>query len=62
MDSNDIAQVAERNVWLSHSDCVSLIEKCLQADKIPENFAIIYGISNNSGKIHDISNPVGWVP
>ena len=61
-DPSDIAQIAERNVWLSHRDCISLIEKCLEVKDFPDNFAIIYGFSNNSDRIHDISNPVGWIP
>lgn len=58
----DVAQRAERAVYLSHRDCISLVEKCLEAKSIPGNFTIIYGISNNTGRIHDISNPVGWFP
>jgi len=61
-DPNNLFQVAERNVWLSHRDCISLIQKCLEVETIPDNFAIIYGISNNSRRIHDLSNPVGWIP
>ena len=61
-DPSDIAQVAERNVWLSHRDCISLIQKCLEVETIPDNFAIIYGISNNPGRLHDTSNPMGWTP
>lgn len=61
-DPSDIKQVAEKNVWLSHRDAISLIKSCIEAPSIPSSFAIIYGISNNLGRIHDISNPVGWVP
>lgn len=58
----DPAEVAERAVWLSHRDCVELIKKCIEAKSIPGKFTIIYGVSNNTGKIHAISNPVGWAP
>lgn len=49
-------------VWFSHQDLVSLIKVCIEAKKIPNNFLIIYGISNNKGRIHDSSNPFGWKP
>ncbi|MBF6300896.1 NAD(P)-dependent oxidoreductase [Nocardia amamiensis] len=53
---------SERHVWLSHADCVQLVQKCLDADSIPGNYAIIYGVSNNADRIHDYKNPVGWMP
>ncbi len=49
-------------VYLHHADCISLIEAILEAPAVPENFAILYGISDNAGRIHDIGNPFGWVP
>lgn len=52
----------EKRVWLSHDDCARLIDACLTADHVPNNFAIIYGVSNNAGRIHDVSNPFGWIP
>jgi uronate dehydrogenase len=54
--------VRERGVWFSHRDCVSLIKSILEAKTIPDNFALIYGMSNNADKIHDVSNPFGWRP
>lgn len=52
----------ERAVWFSHNDCVSLIETVLEANEIPDNFVVMYGMSDNPGRIHDISNPFGWKP
>lgn len=52
----------ERRAWLSHNDCVSLIRKTIEAEIIPNNFSVIYGISENEGRIHDYSNPLGWKP
>jgi hypothetical protein len=52
----------ERAVWLSHRDCASLIDSILKADTIPNNFVIVYGVSNNPERIHDIVNPFGWMP
>jgi uronate dehydrogenase len=48
--------------WLSHRDCVMLVRHCLKADKIPDNYQIIYGVSKNKKRIHDYSNPFGWIP
>ena len=48
--------------WLSHRDCGSLINCILRANSIPNGFVIVYGISNNTGLIYDISNPFKWVP
>jgi len=52
----------ERAVWLSHRDCTDLIQKCLDADVVPENYVCIYAVSNNLGRWHDFSNPFGWTP
>lgn len=51
----------ERAAWLSHSDLTSLIKAILEVPKVPK-FALMYAVSNNSGRIHDISNPFGWEP
>lgn len=61
-DEHDVAKLAERAVWLSHRDCVELVRRCIEVKRIPGNFAIIYGVSNNTERLHDVSNPVGWVP
>ncbi|HEX7456311.1 MAG TPA: NAD(P)-dependent oxidoreductase [Candidatus Nanoarchaeia archaeon] len=52
----------ERVVWFSHRDCVDLVKKCLEAKHIENNFLIIYGVSNNQGRAHDYSSPLGWKP
>lgn len=52
----------ERAAWFSHRDCVSLITACISAKKVPNNFAIIYGVSNNKRRIHSTMNPFGWKP
>jgi nucleoside-diphosphate-sugar epimerase len=48
--------------WLSKKDCVALIRSILKTPKVPNNFAIVYGVSNNAGRISDVSNPFGWIP
>jgi nucleoside-diphosphate-sugar epimerase len=51
-----------RNKWFSHRDCAELIRAILEAPLIPNNFVIVHGVSNNAGRLHDISNPFGWIP
>lgn len=48
--------------WLSHRDCLNLIKKCIETKKVPQKFCIVYGVSNNSKRIHDLKNPFGWLP
>ncbi|MGA2968047.1 MAG: NAD-dependent epimerase/dehydratase family protein, partial [Candidatus Levyibacteriota bacterium] len=57
-----LEQIAERAARLSHQDAVSLVRKCLTAEKVPNNFVILYGVSDNYGRIHDLMNPFGWQP
>ncbi len=52
----------ERAAWLSHNDCISLVRKVLEAEKVPGNFVAIYGVSDNRDRVHDVSNPFGWSP
>lgn len=49
-------------VWFSNPDFISLIKTTLEAKKIPGNFLIMYGVSNNKTRIHDYSNSLGWKP
>jgi len=52
-----------KHTWLSHRDAVNMVRKVLEANEVPNNFSVFYGISNNQGRrIHDISNPFGWIP
>lgn len=39
--------------WISPRDLVQLLTKCVQTDV---RFAIVFGISNNTGRIWDVSN------
>lgn len=52
----------ERAVWFSHRDCVSLVKTVIDADTVPDNFYIVYGVSDNKNRMHDITNPWGWRP
>ena len=53
---------SERQVWLSHRDCVGLVTAALETPAIPGNFEIVYGVSDNAGRIHDVGNSFGWRP
>ncbi|MBI1978998.1 MAG: NAD(P)-dependent oxidoreductase [Candidatus Aenigmarchaeota archaeon] len=61
-DTLEVEEEGYNKVWLSHGDCVALVRTCIDTPKIPNNFLIIYGVSNNSQRVHDYSNPLGWLP
>lgn len=61
-DEPPAGDYCERVVWLSHKDCTALVRKCVNAKAISGNYAVVYAVSNNAGRIHDYSNPLGWVP
>ena len=52
----------ERGVWLSHRDCRTLIAHALTAPLPPDGYVALYGISANAGRLHDLSNVLGWYP
>lgn len=51
----------KRVVWLSHRDCISLVEAALSAS-LPDHYEIVYGVSDNKGRLHDVTNRLGWKP
>lgn len=51
-----------RQVFFSHGDCVSLVDAAITASTISGNYQIIYGISDNAGRLHDVQNDIGWQP
>ncbi len=53
---------SERQVWLSHADCVDLVQRCLDATTIPGRHLVVYAVSDNADRRHDVSNPLGWQP
>jgi uronate dehydrogenase len=52
----------ERQVWFSHKDCGRLVDASVSVPEIPDNYQIIYGVSDNPGRIHDVRNGIGWQP
>lgn len=61
-DASHIAEEGYEKVWLSHRDCVAMVRACIQSTRVPDNFVVMYGISRNRRRVHDYSNPFGWVP
>ncbi|MEK6914822.1 MAG: NAD(P)-dependent oxidoreductase [Nanoarchaeota archaeon] len=61
-DEIDKTEEGFDKVWLSHNDCVSLVERCIESSNVENNFQVIYGVSNNSSRIHNNSNKLGWIP
>lgn len=57
-----VQDMTERAVWLSHRDCVDLVQKCLDADVVTGNYSCVYAVSDNADGWHDLSNPFGWTP
>ena len=52
---NDDAAQSEYPFYLSHSDCVHFIERCLEAKKLPP-FSTFFAISNNACNPFDIGD------
>jgi nucleoside-diphosphate-sugar epimerase len=52
----------EADVWLSHADCVGLVQACITANDVPNNFSIVYAVSDNPERVHDLTNPFKWAP
>ncbi|MEK7561258.1 MAG: NAD(P)-dependent oxidoreductase [Patescibacteria group bacterium] len=46
--------------WLSHADLGRLITCCLETEKVPDKFQIVYGVSKQ--EVFDWSNPFGYEP
>ena len=49
-------------LWLSQRDLINLVKTLIEAKRIPNNFSIVYGVSNNKTRVHDYSNPFGLKP
>lgn len=62
LDKANKDHLPERAAFLSSNDGISLMKAILNSESVPENYAIVYGVSNNANRIHDISNQFGWIP
>lgn len=41
--------------WLSRRDCAHIVERAIEAE-LARNFCVVFGISNNEHRVHDISS------
>lgn len=62
IDEPPTSPISERQVWFSQRDMVGLLTACVEAPTVPNNYVIAYGVSGNEGRLHDYTNPFGWVP
>ncbi|MBO0679889.1 NAD(P)-dependent oxidoreductase [Mycolicibacterium sp. S2-37] len=51
----------ERRVWLSHADLADLVRRLIDSRSEP-GFDVVYAVSDNPGRFHDVSNRYGWTP
>ncbi|MBI2043721.1 NAD(P)-dependent oxidoreductase [Candidatus Pacearchaeota archaeon] len=58
----DTFGVDGRVLWFSNKDCSDLIKTILETKEIPNNFLVMYGVSNNETRVHSWENPFGWEP
>jgi uronate dehydrogenase len=49
-------------VYLSHADLVGCVRAAVEAPLPPSRYASFYAVSDNPGRIHDFTNPLGWRP
>jgi len=60
--SSDSVLKHEQSVFLSHEDLVNAVSTILELPEVPGHFTAFYAVSNNPGRFHDTSNPLGWQP
>lgn len=60
INDDDKPPAANPSRWLSHADFGRLVTACLNADEVPDNFQIVYGVSRQ--EVFDWSNPFGYEP
>ena len=47
---------------LYKEDFADLMRICIEVEKVPDNFAIFYAVSNVKGRVHALDNFLGWTP
>jgi nucleoside-diphosphate-sugar epimerase len=61
----------ERRVWLAHADLADLVWAIIRTRAAPgfhepgfdaSGFDVVYAVSDNPGRFHDVSNAYGWTP
>ncbi|MFS0898014.1 NAD-dependent epimerase/dehydratase family protein [Mycolicibacterium litorale] len=51
----------ERRVWLAHDDLAELVSTIIGVRATP-GFDVVYAVSDNPRRFHDVSNRYGWTP
>ena len=52
----------EAAVWLTRADCRRVLLTTIEARVVPGRFSVLYAVSNNPTRHHDLDNPFGWQP
>jgi uronate dehydrogenase len=53
---------AEAAVRLTRADCRAVLLATIEAPVVPGRFAVLYAVSDNPKRHHDLENPFGWQP
>jgi nucleoside-diphosphate-sugar epimerase len=53
---------AEAAVRLTRADCRAVLLATIEAPIVPGRFSVLYAVSNNPRRHHDLENPFGWQP
>jgi len=61
-DDPNLDEENYQSVYLSHGDLVGLMKKAVEIEKIPNNYELMYAVSDNEPLIHNFSNSIGWIP
>ncbi len=49
-------------VLLYKEDFIRLMEMCIEANNVPDDFAVFFAVSNVKGRVHALDNFLGWYP
>ncbi len=49
-------------VLLYKKDFTDLMRMCIEVEKVPNNFAVFYAVSNVKGRVHALDNFLDWEP
>src|SRR5690348_6350895 len=53
---------AEAAVRLTRADCRRVLLATIEAPVVPGRFSVLYAVSDNPERHHDLDNPFGWQP
>jgi nucleoside-diphosphate-sugar epimerase len=53
---------AEAAVRLTRADCRAVLLAAIEAPVVPGRFSVLYAVSDNPQRHHDLENPFGWKP